>query len=229
MLSGATTFDPNGSGNKIDPTTNPITRRPGPGRGRPKKNLNTDSTGTSQPGTPLNHQPQPPAGVDGGAHAQQTALAANSHLAGAGVVGGTNNLGPPIDPHMLAPAGGPVPASMHGLRMVQPNRPLHQMGMAGSGGTGTVGVGAPPAPMHAVAHHQPPSPHDDLSALGAVVDDDDDMDGRRPAKRVRMEQDHQPDGLGDAHAENLDEADEAVLALAAATSSTPNAEPFSQE
>ncbi|KAK4662687.1 hypothetical protein QC763_605780 [Podospora pseudopauciseta] len=81
----SSTVNPDNSPRKIDPTLNPITRRPGPGRGRPRKN------------------PAPPTAADHAAAAAAAAIAAaGPGQAPGGAPGGGPGLAPSVAP-------GPVP------------------------------------------------------------------------------------------------------------------------
>ncbi|KAM7209539.1 hypothetical protein V8F20_000277 [Naviculisporaceae sp. PSN 640] len=111
---------PNDGTRKTDPTLNPITRRPGPGRGRPKKaaaNANqegsnspaTGSTGALAPGAPPAAAPQPMQGVSPGQSVPHAPL--HSHYPNGSIApGGPDVSGLQIDQKLSQPM--PLPPAV---------------------------------------------------------------------------------------------------------------------
>ncbi|KXX81229.1 hypothetical protein MMYC01_201380 [Madurella mycetomatis] len=125
---------------KIDPTLNPITRRPGPGRGRPRK------------------QPAQPAAATGPAGPTGTAPGASS----------APPLVPGAPPAVAGAPGVPAGPPMSGMPPVS-TAPADPAGPAGPAGVGTSGApsipSAPPTQVLPASQAQPrPPPHPPLPA-----------------------------------------------------------------
>lgn len=196
----------NESSRKVDPTLNPITRRPGPGRGRPRKQP------APVPGEmgPPQHAPLPTPTYMG--PPSQIQMPAPPGLPGiAPEAMPTSFPSPPAAPELQEHS-----AHLHPLQSVQqPQNGQPQPSIADKDGAltpsqSTANTQSPPKPEHSI-------PLESESLVPQPEDDIDD-DGEEPdAKRRRLD-------LSDPSKEDLD--DEAVLALAAHNGSV---DPFPSE
>ncbi|KAK7920489.1 hypothetical protein PG985_008511 [Apiospora marii] len=161
---------PSDSQKKVDPTTNPITRRPGPGRGRPRKPVaapleSTDPTAdglSSQDGLPRDGMsPQ-----NGAPQMSATAQA----------------------PHSQEVKPVPVQAMPTGLPAPLPSPVAHPV-------AGLMNVAKPePVPDHT----QDPVQESNSLTLATEDGHDDDLEDPHPAKRQRLENNDASDQIEDA-------------------------------
>ncbi|KAM5351965.1 hypothetical protein ACJ41O_004688 [Fusarium nematophilum] len=224
----------NENARKVDPTLNPITRRPGPGRGRPRKQPPAPVAGA--PGESAPNPALAPMAATGPPH--PTPIQTYGVPPGQAILPQpipTTTSGPPATPAptptaapagQMPPAGGPVtypspprnpelpqnPPHLHPLQHGQQPQDLQQEAPRGLGeATDTSSTSQPlpteqndPPPSGSAEPPEPPAP--------ASEDADGEPDTEEPAaKRPRL-------SSPDPTKEVLD--DEAVLALAAHSGST---------
>ncbi|EGO56775.1 hypothetical protein NEUTE1DRAFT_123234 [Neurospora tetrasperma FGSC 2508] len=194
--------DPN---RRVDPTLNPITRRPGPGRGRPKKQQNTaqgqspastasvSETGTTGPSV----TPIPPPVVPGAPGQSTTAIPV------------------PVVPGMPAPPGGMHPAAMaqvhaqaqaqaqayaqqqhaqaqlqaHAQAQAHNQAQAQQARVQQNGRGGNQAGGQGPANQGVQAQSGGQSADGDDVAVDPSLEDGDNDEQQHPNKRRKMEQD----------------------------------------
>ncbi|KAK4115670.1 hypothetical protein N656DRAFT_775609 [Canariomyces notabilis] len=164
---------------KIDPTLNPITRRPGPGRGRPKKQKSGAAAAAAAVAGPANAAPGAPGGPP---------LVPGAPPPGAGAPGVPGAPSLPGVPTVSGVPSGPPGPSVTGAPQQIPNAPPVQ-GMP----PGQALPGAPPHPALPGHLAQPANPGVAPQAQMSEPDDDlavdpnleDDLE-EQPAKRPRL-------------------------------------------
>ncbi|KAK4101003.1 hypothetical protein N658DRAFT_507320 [Parathielavia hyrcaniae] len=177
---------------KLDPAVNPITRRPGPGRGRPRKQTATDAA----PGSISVSGSQPPEAQPVGAQS-------------AGVTPDTPGAPSPLVPGAAPTAGIPHGVAIHplyqgvgGMRNAPPPAPLSTV----PGAPGTPGMPLESSPQGlAVAQGQPQPPPPQAgqpiapqaqmtSPEDLAVDPnlEDEADEEHAAKRQRLDDSQEP-------------------------------------
>ncbi|KAK4175961.1 hypothetical protein QBC36DRAFT_16587 [Triangularia setosa] len=209
----ASSVNPDNSPRKIDPTLNPITRRPGPGRGRPRKN------------------PAPPTAADHAAAAAAVAAAGGPVQAPGVAPGAAPGVGPGLAPGVapgavpgaaagppgMPPVAGAPPTPQQITSVPVPvipgmpapsGVPMHPMYTQNVQAQGQTPVRPPPRPVNAGG--APPAQMDSPDNLAVDPNLEDDSD-EHIVKRQRLD---------DSQSGSLD--DEAMMsALSAHNEPTP--------
>jgi len=124
---------PGDTARKVDPTLNPITRRPGPGRGRPRKQPGGDGTLADQTSQPLQPTPQdiqygqppPPPQLHAPGQGQAGDVSAGAPESLPGTAPETMASNPAVGPHPPKPDSLPGPDGLPATSIApQPTEPL---------------------------------------------------------------------------------------------------------